>query len=194
MGLLADALFTTTQQNVLRFLYGQPERSFYLKELLRLTGMGVHTIKRELDRMVEAGVLTLTPVGNQHHFQANPDCPIYGELLAVVRKTLGAADVIRQSLQPLEEQIELAFIYGSTADARDKATSDIDLMVVSATLGYSEIMTALQAAESQLGRRIELNIYNPGEFRKRLGSNQAFMQRVMHRPLIWLKGSLADVT
>jgi len=52
---LAEALFTTTQQRLLALLYGEPGRSFYLKELLRKTGLGVATVKRELDRMVEAG-------------------------------------------------------------------------------------------------------------------------------------------
>lgn len=84
----ADALFTTTQRRLLGLLYDQPERSFYFKEILRRTGMGVATIKRELDSMVEAGILTRAKIGNQHHYQANPACPIHEELSAIVRKTL----------------------------------------------------------------------------------------------------------
>lgn len=67
MSKLADALFTTTQQQLLALLYGSPHGSFYTKEILRLTGMGVATIKRELDRMLAAGILTMMPIGNQHH-------------------------------------------------------------------------------------------------------------------------------
>ena len=89
---LADALFTKTQKNVLQLLYGRSDRSFYTKEILRLTGMGVHTIKRELDRMVEAGILTLNSVGNQKHYQANPACPLYEELISIVKKTVGVVD------------------------------------------------------------------------------------------------------
>jgi Fe2+ or Zn2+ uptake regulation protein len=88
MSKLADALFTTTQQNVLGLLYAQPEKSFYTKEILRLTGMGVATIKRELDRMVAAGILSLTKIGNQHHYQAEPNCPIYAELHGIVVKNI----------------------------------------------------------------------------------------------------------
>jgi hypothetical protein len=84
-----DALFTTTQQNVLSLLYGHPEKSFYTREILRKTGMGVATIKRELDRMVASRILTLEKIGNQHHYQANPACPIFSELKAIVRKTFG---------------------------------------------------------------------------------------------------------
>jgi uncharacterized protein len=98
MSQLSDALFTETQQKVLGLLYGQPNRSFYLKEILRLTGMGVATIKRELDRMLAAGILVMNKIGNQHHYQANPECPIYAELINIIKKTVGLTEPIREAL------------------------------------------------------------------------------------------------
>lgn len=94
MSKLADALFSRTQQSVLGLLYAQPEKSFYTNEILRLTGMGVATIKRELDRMVQADILSFQKTGNQNHYQANPCCAIYTELLSIVRKTSGIGDVL----------------------------------------------------------------------------------------------------
>ena len=96
------------------------------------------TIKRELDRMVSAGILTLTKVGNQHHYQANPDCPIYQELLSIVSKTFGIADVIKKSLITLNEEIVYAFVYGSIAKGEENAKSDIDLMIVTSSLEYTD--------------------------------------------------------
>ena len=64
--------------------------------------MGVATIKRELDRMLEAGVLIMNKIGNQHHFQANSECPIYHELLAIVRKTFGITAVLKTALKPIK--------------------------------------------------------------------------------------------
>ncbi len=72
---------------MLGLLYTQPARSFYTNEILRLTGMGVATIKRELDRMVDSGILTMTRTGNQNHYQANPECIIFSELASIVSKT-----------------------------------------------------------------------------------------------------------
>ncbi len=63
MSRLADALFTTTQQKVLGLLYSSPERSFYTKQIIRTTGMDVATIKRELDRMLAAGIVSMTKLG-----------------------------------------------------------------------------------------------------------------------------------
>ncbi|WP_395350522.1 hypothetical protein [Variovorax sp. UC122_21] len=46
---LADALFTTTQQRVLGCLFGQPDRSFFFTELIKLTGAGSGAVQRELE-------------------------------------------------------------------------------------------------------------------------------------------------
>ena len=70
-------------------------------------------------------------IGRQKHFQANPDCPVFDELCAMVRKTVAMAEPVRQALSPLAERITLALIYGSVAKGADTASSDIALLVVS---------------------------------------------------------------
>ncbi|MDD5748014.1 MAG: nucleotidyltransferase domain-containing protein [Actinomycetota bacterium] len=57
------------------------------------------------------------------------DFPLYDELKRVFFKTLGAGDVIRESLSGLE-RIELCFIYGSFAKGQEHPGSDIDIMIV----------------------------------------------------------------
>jgi len=91
---IGDALFTKTQQRVLGLLYGKPEQSFYTNEIVRLADMGRGTIRRELERLVSAGLLVVSREGNQLHYRANPRNPVYQELLAIVRKTFGVVDVI----------------------------------------------------------------------------------------------------
>ncbi len=190
---LGEALFSTTQQKVLGLLYGHPDETFFVNQILRLTGMGVHTIKRELDRMIGAGILTMRKIGNQHHYQANPECPIYTELLGIVRKTFGVADVIEAALEVHDEQIDLAFVYGSIASAEDRADSDIDLMIVAPDLAYAELMETLAETEQVLGRKINPTIYNVSEVESRLERKDAFLSRVMERPKIWIKGADDDI-
>ena len=84
---IGDALFTKTQQRVLGLLYGKPGKNFYTNEIVRWADMGRGTIRRELDRLVSAGLLVVTRKGNQHHYRANSNNPIYHELLDIVRKT-----------------------------------------------------------------------------------------------------------
>jgi uncharacterized protein len=193
MSQLGDALFTTTQQKVLGLLYSRPEKTFYTKEILRMTGMGVATIKRELDRMLASGIISMTRIGNQHHYQANEGCPIYSELLGIVRKTFGISDVIKNALMTLDNQIVFSFIYGSIAKGEETTASDIDILLIADGLAYADVMARLMDAEQLLGRPVNPSIYTLGQIKEKLQQNNAFISRVMEQPKIWLKGSEDDV-
>ena len=190
MSQLADALLTKTQQKVLQLLYGRPDRSFYTKEILRLTGMGVHTIKRELDRMTAAGILTRTQLGNQIHFQANPSCPLYDELVSIVKKTVGVGDVLREALASVAGDILLAFVYGSIAKGSERAESDIDLLIVANRLNYIELTGLLLPAQEKLKRPINPTVYTQTEFEKKLKQGNHFLKKVLVQEIIPIIGKL----
>lgn len=88
---IADALFSATQQRVLALLFGQPGRSFFTNELIGLVGAGSGAVQREVKRLVESGLVTVTRLGSQKHYQANPAAPIFEELRGIVTKTLEPA-------------------------------------------------------------------------------------------------------
>ena len=190
---ISDALFTKTQQRVLGLLYGTPDKSFYTNEIVRWADMGRGTVRRELDRLASAGLLRVSSTGNQRHYQANADNPVYSELLGIVRKTFGVADVIREALKPLEGKIGFAFVYGSMARGEDNAESDIDLMVVTDTLSYADLMAVLAEVESTLGRTVNPSVYSGEVFNDRLSSKNAFISRVMEQPKLWIKGVKDDI-
>ena len=193
MSQLGDALFTTTQKQVLGLLYAHPDKTFYTKEILRRTGMGVATIKRELDRMLAAGILRMNKIGNQHHYQANPGCPLYEELLSIVKKTFGIVDVLQHALLPLDLEIDLTFVYGSVAKGEETAESDIDLFIVSESLGYADVMNELTKSEDELGRPVNPSIYTVTQIKDKLQQENAFLTRVMEQPKLWVKGSDDDI-
>jgi predicted nucleotidyltransferase len=191
---LADALFSGTQQRVLGLLFEQPERSFYATELINLAGVGSGAVQRELASLSQSGLVTVKPVGNQKHYQANPASPIYDELCGLVRKTVGLAEPLRAALAPLATQIKAAFVYGSVAKKEDTASSDIDLMLVSDTLTFGDTILALQAATESLGREVNPNIFTPQDFANRLKEGGSFVSRVMAQPKVWLIGGEHDLS
>jgi predicted nucleotidyltransferase len=185
---LADALFSGTQQRVLGLLFGQPERSFYANELIGLAGGGSGAVQRELARLVQSGLITVRPVGNLKYYQANPNSPLFVELCGIVQKTVGLAEPLRSALLPLSSKIKAAFVFGSVAKREDSAASDIDLMVLSDTLDYSDLFVALEEAGQRLGRPINPTILSRKELKKRVKDDNAFVTRVLSQPKIWLIG------
>jgi hypothetical protein len=147
---LAGALFTPVQQRVLGLLFGQPQRRFQSAELIRLARGGTGAVHRQLARLETSGWVTVTRIGNQKHYQANAESPAFEELRGLIAKTVGLVEPLWRALEPLAGQIHAAFVYGSVAKGTDRATSDIDLLVVSDRLGHPDLFTALQAAEREL--------------------------------------------
>lgn len=190
---LADAIFTRTQQRVLGVLFGQPERSFYASELIRRAGTGSGAAQRELARLERNGLITVRLVGRQKHYQANSDSPLFAELRAIVQKTVGLAEPLRTALESIASEIQAAFVYGSVAKKRDRAQSDIDLMVISDSLTYGEMFGALERASRALGRQINPTVYTSAEFSRRVRAKNAFVTRVLGQPKVWVIGSEHDV-
>lgn len=190
---LGTALFSGVQQRILGALFGNPEKSFYRNELMRLTSSGKGALQRELDRLEQSGLVTVRAVGNQKHYQANREAPIFEELHGIVVKTFGVADVLRSALAPLGEGIEAAFIFGSVAKASDTGSSDIDLFVVSDALEYQDVIEALMPAEGIVGRKINPTIYSRAELARKRKERSSFIQRVLEQPKIFLIGSADDL-
>ena len=189
----ANALFPKVRQRVLAVLFGAPDRSFYANEVIALAQSGTGAVQRELADLSAAGLLTVSKQGNQKHYQANASAPVFAELRGLVLKTMGLADVLRAALAPLTGQIDGAFIYGSVARQQDTAQSDVDVMIVSSTLGYGDVFGALEAATVSLGRKVNPTLYSLADWAQRLDSDNAFATRVWRQPKIWLIGNEAQL-
>lgn len=190
---LADALFTAGQQRVLGLVFGQPQRSFTVSDIIAATGAGSGAAQREIAKLLESGLVTVRSVGNQKHYQANAVAPIHAELVSIIRKTVGMAGPLREALAPLADEIAAAFVYGSVAKHSDTASSDIDLMVLSDSLTYADIVGALHPVIEQLGREVNPTLYSRAELARRIKQGNAFVARVLEQPKLWVVGGEDDL-
>lgn len=186
---ISDALFSGGQQRVLGLLFGRPDRSFYANEIEKLAMTGRGALERELKRMTASGLITMTVIGRQKHYQANQNSPIFQELRGITLKTFGLSDVLRAALSKFAGSIRFAFIYGSVAKGTDTAASDIDVMVVAEGLSYSRLFEVLTRAEETLGRKVNPTLYSAGDFLKKVQGDNHFVTRVLNQPRIALLGS-----
>ncbi|MEN9590499.1 MAG: hypothetical protein RLZZ481_2285 [Pseudomonadota bacterium] len=189
---LKDAVFTDSQAKVYLWIYGQPERSYHLSELRRLTGLGSASLQREINRLVVAGLANSTLKGNQRQISANRQSPLFKELSDLTRKVMGAAALLTEALRPIEQKIEVAFLYGSVAKQSDTAESDVDLMLVGSDLTLSKVLEQLLPVEEMLCRKVNPTCYTVGEFKKRLSNTDSFVNKVLSQPIIQLFGNMDD--
>ena len=186
---LAAVLFTPVQQRVLGLLFGQPKRRFQSAEVIRLAGSGTGAAHRLLTRLEATGLVTTERVGNQKHYQANAESPIFAELAGLIRKTTGLVAPLEAALAPLTAKIAAAFVYGSIAKGADTAASDIDLMVIADKLEYSKLFAALKEAEAALARPVNPNLMTRAEWRRKRAEPDSFAARIAERPRLFVLGS-----
>jgi len=189
---IATALFSESQSRVFRWLFGQPGRAFHLSELRRLTGLGSASLQRELNRLAEAGLVQSERVGNLRCFQANPQSPVYGELISLTRKTVGMEPLLREALLPLLPRLKAAWIFGSVAKQTDTSQSDIDIMLIGENLSLGDILQHLTPLETLLGRKINPTCYSPADFERRRAEPDSFVNRILSQPILPLIGGLNE--
>ena len=187
---LADALFTSSQQRVLALLFGQPDREFFVTEIIALAGCGRGAVQRELARLAQSGLAITSQVGNRKYYRANRDAPLFDEICGIVRKTVGVEVSIRDALAPLADRLTLALLFGSIARGTDTAASDIDVLLVSDELTLEAVYGAVAAAEELLGRRVNPTLYTSDEFKRRREGGAGFVTRVLGAHHVVLMGSL----
>ncbi len=186
--MLASLLFGTYRQRVLGLLLLNPERSYYVREIARLTDTAAGTLHKELARLAGVGLLVRESVGNQVRYSANRDCPVFEELASILRKTSGLVDVLAQALSPVSNQISLAFVFGSMARGEQQSNSDVDVMLVG-NMGFADAVRVLHPVQEALQREINSVVYSLAEFHRRAASDDSFIREVLSKPKLFIVGN-----
>jgi predicted nucleotidyltransferase len=190
---IPNALFSQVQQRVLALIFGQPDRSFYMSEIVRSVHSGTGAVERELSRLQGSGLVSVERIGNQKHYKANRHSPVFDELRRLVLKTLALTSPLKTALQPYSANIKAAFVFGSVAKGNDTARSDIDVMVIGEDLSYSDLYTALQNAESLLRRKVNPIFLSPNDWRRKAAAGGSFISKVSAQPKLFIFGSEQDI-
>jgi len=189
---LSRTLFGKTRRAVLSLLYSQVDDAFYLRQIVRAAGVGLGAVQRELKQLSDAGIIQRIVRGRQVYYQANPQCPVFPELKALVMKTVGIAAVIQAALAPLADRIRIAAIYGSIARSEEYRGSDVDLLIVGEAT-FAEIVSALHQAQSTINREINPTVYPPAEFRSKVAAGHHFLNAVLKEPVLFLVGDKREL-
>jgi predicted nucleotidyltransferase len=189
---LSEILFGKTRQAVLSLLYGHADESFYLRQIVRVAGGGMGAVQRQVNTLVDAGLVTRINKGRQIYYQANAESPVFAELKSIIIKTAGIGDILKIALAPIAQQIDCAFIYGSMARGKEKANSDVDVFVIG-QVTFSDVVAVLSPMQDTLGREINPTVYPAKEFREKLSKKNHFIKALMAGEKIYLIGDADEL-
>jgi len=185
---LAELFPNPALVSVLSLFLLHPEEEFYQRNIAETTGNALLQVQRALKRIERAGLVTKTRRGNMVYYKADRMHPAFEDLKRVFLKTVALGDVLREALAPLADKVKLAFIFGSLAQGRETAQSDVDLFLVG-ELSLRETSKILGPVTSELGREFNPVVYPPEEFKIKARENHHFINEVIRGPKIWLIGN-----
>lgn len=186
--MLSDVLFGEYRKRILGLLLLHPEQSYHVRELARLTNTSPGTLHKELSKLSDAGILQSKKIGNQQHYSANLECPIFEELASIFRKTSGLADVIANALSSMKKQIKFVIVFGSVARGEEQANSDVDVLVIG-DIGFGDVVSLLHESQATLKREINPVVYSVESFKSRVEKNDFFIKEILNKPKLFIIGS-----
>ncbi len=182
-----EFMFSPYRRRLLAKLLLRPDERFHVRELARMTGISAGSLHRELKAMAAAGLLLRKKVGNQVFYQADSRCPIYAELAAIFRKTIGLASLLSDALSGLAGKINMAFVFGSMASGTQKPASDVDVCVVG-DVSVLDVVQALSPVQTTLGREINPVVMTAEKFAQQSEKQDRFVMRLRTEPKIFVLG------
>ena len=125
---MIDSLITSkTRVKLLLKFFLNPENRSYLRELADEFGESTNSVRVELNRLTDAGLLESHDEGRTKLYKANTKHPLFSEIRAIVTKTLGIDQLVDQVIKRLGN-VELAFITGDYANGIDSGLIDLVLV------------------------------------------------------------------
>ena len=160
-----------------------PDRRYTLTELSRLLSVPASTLHREVERLLEAELITAEQVGRARLLTANPANRHIGPLTTLVVGAFGPHLVLAEEFADIAG-IESLLIYGSWA-ARYHGTAgppphDVDLLVVGRP-DRSDVYDAAARASDRIGYPVHPTIRSPKQWRE---AADALTQQIMASPTV----------
>jgi len=190
MNNLSEILSSRTRAEIFRLLFGIADEELHVRELQRRSGLNDSTIRQELRKLVRLELVKGRKDSNRVYYTANRSNPLYPELRSLVLKTVGLVDILRAVLQ--DDRIQMAFVFGSIAEGKETADSDVDLFIIG-NLGLRTVSKLLSGPSMKIGREINPHVMNAKEFRNRIETGEHFISSVIESQKLFIIGSENDL-
>ncbi len=141
---------------ILRFFLN-PESSAYLRGLADEFNESTNSVRVELNRFEEAGLIEARKEGNKKMYQVNTDFPMFKELQRIAFKHFGLDKIIDQVIAKLGK-INAVYLTGDLARGLD--TNIVDLTIVGENIDTAYLAKLVSKAEKMIEKRIRTLVYD----------------------------------
>jgi hypothetical protein len=158
---MIESLITNKTRLKLLFKFFLNEKTTsYLRDLEQEFGESTNAIRIELNRFVEARMLTSAFKGNKKYYKANTSHPLYRDINSILQKVVGLDQVIDKVLMRVGG-LQKAFLIGDLAQGKE--SNIIDLLLVGDNINTEFIVSLTNETEKIISKKIRFLVLSTSE-------------------------------
>lgn len=158
--MIESIITSKTRIKLLLKFFLNSQTTSYLRGLEAELGESSNSIRVELNRLENAGLLNSSTEGNKKLFFANTGHPLFFEINSILKKFVGIDQIIERITSQIGD-LQSAYITGDFAIGKDSPI--IDLALIGDQLDKSFIDTLVEKAEEMIKRQIKYLILTQDE-------------------------------
>ena len=175
---LSDLLVSKVRVKMLALFFEKSNDMFYVREITRLVKEEINAVRRELDRMLECGLLKSEQRANRLYYYLNKKYLYYQELQRIIIKTTGLGKKIRKFRRKLGN-INYVVFTGAFLNQEKLNKDELDILVIGEVV-LPELESLIKTEEKEFGREINYAVLETEEFEFRKARRDPFIMEVMY--------------
>lgn len=180
---MIEQLFgSKTRVKLLQLFYGNPNRSFYVREITRKIDEQINSVRRELANLLSVGIISSENTNNRLYYEVDQKYEFYDALAAIfggktapVKKEASAKRVAPDNELKGLGNIDLAIYTGQFT--RDDSAG-VDLLIVG-DINQTKLAKFVEELEQKEDKVINYAAMTPKEFDYRKQVNDRFISNVL---------------
>lgn len=190
MTTLQDLMISRVRVKLLELFFTEVEEMYYVREITRKIREEINAVRRELERMVEFGLLKSEARGNRVYYFINQRYPFFQEIQQLVAKTTGLGLKIRKFRRKLG-QLDFVMFSSRFVGGGKQVHGEVDILIIGDVV-LPEVEQLIKEAEAGLGREINYAVFSKEEFDFRKTRRDPFVMDVLYGGRVMVVGSEAD--
>jgi hypothetical protein len=146
---------------LLKFFLNSSNKA-YLRGLEEEFGESTNSIRLELNRFEQVGMINSDIEGNKKYYKANKLHPLFPDLQSIVKKHIGIDTIIENVLKKLGD-VQKVYLTGEFANGQNAELIDLELIGIVDVEYFADL---IKKAEVLIKRRIRYLVYTVEEHSK----------------------------
>lgn len=190
MNNLQDFMISKVRVKMMELFFNNIEEMYYVREITREIKEEINAVRRELERMLSAGILKSEQRGNRLYYFVNKKYLYFQEIQQMIVKSTGLGKKIRKLRRKLGS-VSFVMFSGRFVRGLVPRQGEIDLLVIGEVV-LPELEQLVKAEQEKLGREINYAVFSDDEFVFRKTRRDPFVMDVLYGTKIMVVGSEDD--